>query len=175
MRALDSTFLKENPPGNERSTVTLSLSLPDAVLVENNPDGTRPAVTFEATGDLHVHVLTGLSELNQKEMLMNLAVELTYLHFDLGEAAATNETVARLAQKLETPFPEHSFTLDLIMDDGKEAEVEIKVTAPSIQTAILAMERMTQSNALTQIAIGMCPTSDDEDEDWDSREVLVRI
>lgn len=174
MRTLDSTYLKENPQGEEKSTVKLTLNLPEAVLVADNPDGTRPSVSLEATGDRHIHVLTGLDQLNDKRMLMNLAVEMTYLHFDLEEADATNEMVTSLAQKLETPFPKHVFALDLKMDDGEETEVQFEVTAPSIQTAILAMERMTQSHSLTQAAISLCPTLEGDDESADANEVLVR-
>lgn len=173
MRTLDTQFLKENPPGEEQSKIKLSLDIPLSVEVENNPDGTRPSVTLEASADRHSHALSALAELNNSEYLEQLAVGMVEMHFDIdAETAATGEFL-ELARKLEVPFPVHEFDLTLTLQDDSEAEVAIKVTAPSIQVAVVAMHKMTGRNSLVQVAIGLCPELDDDDDFGDPDEILM--
>lgn len=174
MRTLDNKFLMENPLGDEQSSVTLSIPIPESLEIPANADGSRPSVTLKATGDKHVYVLTALAALHEDEKLITMADLMANEQFAAvhGRQPENSEELGDMAEKIFTPYPVHEMTMNLELD-GVDHEVDLHITAPSIEIAVVALKKMTDSRSLMHVAIGLSPETVDEDAQ-NSNEVLVR-
>lgn len=174
MRTLDTKFLAENPADGKQSVIVLSKPVDQQVVVASNPDGTRPVVTLKATGDKHSLVLAGLAALNDDSQLVEIAEAMAGEQFFAlhHRAPAHSEEWGEFAEQVFTPHPVHEITMGFDAD-GASHEVQLEITAPSIQAAILAISEVTGPRALLQTAIALCPRTDDDFEHEDGNEVLV--
>lgn len=183
MRTLDRNYLAAHPAGDAPAEFTVSVDLPTSVDVPNNPDGTRPKITLDATSDTYANLLGLLSYVHDEDVHDNVvALILENTDEEKLEAFGSLEEAAPFmresAREIVTPF--RTFTLSLALQteaDGQvvsEIDGQLKLTAPSIVTAAMALKSMTKPHVLTQLAISFSPETDDDDDEYAGRnEVLV--
>ncbi|QOT19625.1 hypothetical protein [Paenarthrobacter sp. YJN-5] len=180
MRTLDRKYLAENPAGDEKAVISLSIPVTDAVDVPANPDGTRPRVALKATGDTYALVLAALQFLHDDEgaevfeaLLNDVVTEEEMEAFSsLAEAAPL---LKERAHAISNPFRTFMWGADMTVEAaGQQTKqlVEFEMTTPSLVVGIPAITAMTKPQLLTNVAISFSPVLDD-DEEYGSNEVLV--
>lgn len=181
MRTLDRKYLAANPAGDEKAVISLSIPVPDAVDVPANPDGTRPRITFKATGDTYGLVLAALEHLHEDEGELLVALLDFVVTDEEMEAFNSMEEAAPLlrerASAISTPFRTFEWEAVLTVEaDGQEREspVAFELITPSLAVGVPAITAMTKPRTLTNVAISFSPETDDEyDDEYGSNEVLV--
>jgi hypothetical protein len=181
MRTLDRNYLATHPKGDEKATLTLELSIPASIDIPNNPDGTRPAVTLKATGGTYLQLAQALSGINEDEGtdLLNELVLQVLREDDIDEMTdMADEAAARIINACfhEVVVPFRTFTVGMTMEStGSFGETEVdfvfEITAPSLAIAHPALVSMTRPGNLSQILVGWCPETEDDEEY--GNEVLV--
>lgn len=182
MRTLDRNYLAAHPAGAEPAKFSVTVDLPRSVDVPNNPDGTRPKVTLDASSDTYGNLLGLLSYVHDEDIhdnIMAILIE-NVDEAKLEEFGSIQEAAPFMrAAAAEIVAPFRTFTLSLSLQTEVEGEVvsevsgELKLTAPSMISAAQALKSMTRPHVLTDIAISFCPETDDDDEYAGSNEVLV--
>lgn len=183
MRTLDRKFLAENPAGDEKAVISLSIPVPDAVDVPANPDGTRPRITLKATGDTYALVLAALQHLHDDEegtelfmaLLGDLVTDEEMEAFDSLQEAAP--LLRERANAISAPFRTFEWTAELTIEAAgqqTESSIEFELITPSLGVGVPAVTAMTKPQTLTNVAISFSPEIDDEyDDGYNSNEVLV--
>jgi hypothetical protein len=181
MRTLDRKFLTENPAGDEKAVISLSVPVPSSVEVPANPDGTRPRITFKATGDTYGLVLAALEHLHEDdgaELFVTLVGDL--VTDEEMEAFGSLENAAPLlrerAYAISAPFRTFEWNAALVIESGgqeTESSIEFELTTPSLGVGVSAVTAMTKPQTLTNVAISFSPETDDYDDEYSSNEVLV--
>lgn len=173
MRTLNSAFLAANPTGDEKAIFTMSAKVPDKVNVPVNPDGTRPRITITATGNTYLEVLGALTTLHEDPEPVLEGLMACLMTEDELDAFATLEAAAPLIKErfaeVTVPFTTH--TLGFEVSDG--SDIELAITAPSATVGTQALHFLTKPHVLMQMAIGFCPETDDDEDDYSDNEVLV--
>lgn len=178
MRTLDRKYLAAHPAGDEPAVFTVSLDLPSSVDVPNNPDGTRPQITLNATSDTYGNLLGLLSYVHDEDLNDNVMAlllenvdEEKLAEFGSVEEAAPFMRAA--VSEIVTPFRTFTMSLGLEADDVEVVSGVLKLTAPDMVSAVKALKSMTRPHVLTDIAISFCPETDDDDDYANGNEVLV--
>lgn len=172
VKTLDRNYLATHPAGEERAELTLSHPVPGRIDVPENPDGTRPKVSLSVTGDTYRQVLATLTALHEDggEELLGLLLEDVVTDEELDRFESMDDAAPLLRERVQqVVVPFRTFKAAAQLPAGI---VQIAITAPSLQVAVEASVGMTSPRTLTNLAIGLCPTVEDED-DWAENEVLV--
>jgi hypothetical protein len=179
---LDRKYLAANPEGDEKAVISLSVPVPTAVEVPDNPDGTRPRITLKATGDTYGLVLAALEHLHDDDgeelfeaLIYDVVTEEEIAAFNSMEEAAPllNERV----HAVSSPFQTFAWNAGMILEGASgaqtETSVDFELITPSLGVGIPAITAMTKPQTLTNVAITFSPVIDDEDDEYASNEVLV--
>lgn len=172
VKTLDKTYLATHPEGDEKADITLSAAVPEKIGLDLNPDGSRPRITINVTGETYMSVLEVLTVLHDDPepllggLFVELLTEAEMAAFESLEAAAPlfNEKFTEVA----VPFK----TFTVLLEAGEE-EVSIAITAPNAKTGVQALHYLTSPKMLTNTAIAMCPELDDDEYGYSGNEVLV--
>lgn len=172
MKTLDRNYLATHPEGDEKAEFSLSASVPRSMELPLNPDGTRPQITIDIKADTYLSALTALTTIHEDNnaLIMGLVMEaLTedeILSFDSLEEAGP--LIKERFAEVTVPFKTWAITLTLDDDD-----IELAITAPSVQVGLQALHYLTKPNTLTNTAIAMCPEVSDDEYGYSGDEVLV--
>lgn len=177
MKTLDRHFLSSHPQDDEKADISLSVPVPGTLYVPNNPDGTRPKITLQASGDTYLDILVVLSNIHDDEsgavleaLLADALTDEEMERYETLEAAAP--LVKERSQEIVTPFRTFEFGFNLTPNNPTDPDrgVDLKLTTPSIVAGMRAINSLTKSAALTNLAVSLCPTVSDDDDYWDEEE-----
>lgn len=186
VKTFDRNFLANNPTGDQTTGLTLSVLVPARIDVPDNPDGTRPTVTFQVDGSTYAAALAALGHLHDEggdelvQVLLGEVVTAEELgQFDSFEAAAP--LLTERVHEITTPFRTFAWSVSLEFDE-QPTTVDFELTAPSLAVGMQAVIAMTTPAKLVNIAVGLCPETDNEGlhdgdceyDEHDGDTVLVR-
>lgn len=182
MRTLDTKWLSTNPT-DEEAEVSLGLSVPEAeTAVENNPDGTRPQVSFDFTGDTYMSVLQAMTQLHEDENHADVSSEIVaefitrhYTEADFDGQITTDEEFVACISSTDYGWEEYELQMTLASASGATSVVMVTIKAPSPVVATKALKSVTRPQSVRRLAIELSPTIENDNDfmDGDEEEVLV--
>lgn len=180
VKTLDRDYLSTHPEGDEKAKLSFRGKVPDSIPVPPNPDGTRASATLEVTAENYMDAFQALNALHedQAEQFMWEIFE-QVVSDEEAAAVTTPEEAADLLRTRthEVVLPFRTLAVEMAIEATDSfgittsSDVLFELTAPSVSVGVALAMEISSPRMLTQVMVGVCPETDDDDES--SNEVLV--
>lgn len=181
VKTLDREYLSTHPEGDEQAKLTFSSAVPASVPVPANPDGTRPSVTLQVTGDNYMDLIEAMNALREDEAEQFLWELIEQV---IPESAATSVSSAEEATELlkkhthEVVVPFRTLPVEMTIErtdpsgTTTSSDVVFELTTPSLSVGVALAMDVASPQKLGQLMVGLSPRAEGEDG-WSGDEVLV--
>lgn len=182
MRTLDRKYLATHPEGDEKAVLTFTGEVPSSIAVPANPDGTRPSVTFNVTGENYMDLIQALDALHKDEAEQFLweLIEQVVTEEEAASVGSAEEAAALMkARTREVVAPFRTLTVEMSIKSTtsfgitSSSDVVFELTTPSINAGIALAMDVSQTAKLGNLMVSLSPETDDEDDEEGRNEVLV--
>ena len=144
---------------DEATSFTLRLTIPAHIYPVKNADGTDPVVSLDVEASTVRFALAALGQLHEQNRIYDIVV--SKLNLDLDPETASNEEVEAAVAKLEEIDP-HWIEFAFDATGEGDAQVTMRLRAPSGGIAINAFQALTSNEKLNGLLATFMP-EDDED------------